>query len=243
MTLKEPLAQAKEHLWANIINSVNDIWPSIQVIFKQNDLVKEAIEAIQRVKAKLGDMLEEATRIIQFLNSKNKYELQELDIVDKIGTILEVNKVLTKRNLMMQLEDKWQTMELAIGRFMVKFDALRQKGLPNPLVINDRLILHEDYNRKIIEVARDQANNFSMKGMPIGKVLYQTFENLFYLQHEVKHPFVNKPTFAKYTEADEVYRRMVNIKLLDIETLEKINDLLSNCKVKVNTVSKIKETG
>ena len=101
---------------------------------------------------------------------------------------------------MINMEDKCQTMQLAIDRFMVKFDALRHKGLPNPLVINDRLMPQEDYNRKIREVERDQANNSSMKGMSTGKVLYQTFENLFYLQHEVKHLFVNKPTFAKYTE-------------------------------------------
>jgi len=73
--LNEPLGQAKEKLWANIIDSVNDIWPSIEVIFQQIDLIKKAMEAIQRVKAELGDMLEKATRIIHFLNSKNKYEL------------------------------------------------------------------------------------------------------------------------------------------------------------------------
>ena len=67
---------------------------------------------------------------------------------------------------MMNLEEKCQTMELAIDRFMVKFDTLRQKGLPNPLVINDRLMPHEDYNKKIREVVRDQSNNSSMKGMP-----------------------------------------------------------------------------
>ena len=107
------------------IDSVNDIWPSIQVIFEQNDLVKEATKAIQRVKAELGDVPEEASRIIQFLNSKNKYELQELDIADRTGTILEVKKMLTKRNLMMNLDVKCQIMELAIERFMVKFDVLR----------------------------------------------------------------------------------------------------------------------
>ena len=100
-------------------------------------------------------MPKEATKIIQFLNSKNKYEWQELDIAEKTGTLLEVKKVLTKRNLMMNLEDKFQTIELAIGRFMVQFEILRQKGLPNPLVINDRLMPYEDYNNKIREVARD----------------------------------------------------------------------------------------
>lgn len=64
LTLKDPLAQAKQILWANIIDLVNDIWPSIQVIFEQNDLVKEASEAIQRVRAELGNMSEEASIII-----------------------------------------------------------------------------------------------------------------------------------------------------------------------------------
>jgi len=95
------------------------------VIFEQNDLVKEAGDAIQRVRAELGNKLEEASRIIQFLNSKNKYELQELGITDITETILEVEKVIIKRNLMIQLEEKCQTMELAIARFMVKFYALR----------------------------------------------------------------------------------------------------------------------
>lgn len=62
-------------MWANIIDSVNDIWPSIQVIFEQIDLIKQATKAIHKVKEKLGDMPEEATRINHFLNSKNKYEL------------------------------------------------------------------------------------------------------------------------------------------------------------------------
>lgn len=35
LTLKEPLGQAKEQLWANIIDFVSDIWPSIQVIFSK----------------------------------------------------------------------------------------------------------------------------------------------------------------------------------------------------------------
>lgn len=44
-----------KHLWDNIINSVNDIWTSIQIIFEQNDLVKEANEAIQKVNVDPGE--------------------------------------------------------------------------------------------------------------------------------------------------------------------------------------------
>lgn len=205
LTLSKPIGKAKEELWANIIDSVKDIWPSIQVIFEQIYLIKQATKAIQRVKEELGDMLEEAPRFIYFLNSKNKYELQELEIPDRTCTILEFKKVLTNMNLMLNLEEKCQNMQLAIDRFTVKFKLLKEKGLPNPLVINDKLMTHEDYNKKIKEVAKEQVITSSMKGLPTGKVLYQAFENLFYLQHEVKHMFINKPTFCKSIEADEIY--------------------------------------
>ena len=76
LSLKELLAHAKQQLWAKIINLVNDIWPSIQVIFEQKDLIKEASDAIQKVKEELGKKPEEATEIIKFLNSKNKQELK-----------------------------------------------------------------------------------------------------------------------------------------------------------------------
>jgi len=58
------------------------------------------------VKEELGDLLEDAKRLIHFLNSKNKYELHELDIEDTTKIILETRKVLSKRNLMLNLEEK-----------------------------------------------------------------------------------------------------------------------------------------
>jgi hypothetical protein len=48
----------------------------------------------------------EATKIIKFLNSKTKEELEDLKIEDRMETILEVKRVLTKRGLMLQLEEK-----------------------------------------------------------------------------------------------------------------------------------------
>lgn len=64
---------------------------------------------------------------------------------------------------MIQIEDKCQNMELTVNRFMNKFDVLRQKGPRNPLVINDRLMRHEDYDKNIREVAKEQSNSSSMK--------------------------------------------------------------------------------
>ena len=112
---------------------------------------------------------------------------------------------------MIHLEDKCQNMEVSITRFMMKFDVLRQKGLPNPLVIHDKLMKQDDYDKKMREVSKDQANLPSSQVIPTRKVIYKNLENLFYLQHEVKHIFINKPTFSKYTEANDTLRRMMKI--------------------------------
>jgi len=40
LTLSEPLGKAKQLLWANIFDSINDIWASIHVSFEQIALIK-----------------------------------------------------------------------------------------------------------------------------------------------------------------------------------------------------------
>ena len=88
LTLKEPMAQIRQKVWANIIEEVSDIWSSIQVIYEQKDLVKSAREAIQKIKEELGKKPKKALEIIKFLNSKNRQELEEIGINDRTETIL-----------------------------------------------------------------------------------------------------------------------------------------------------------
>ena len=48
------------------------------------------------------------------------------------------------------------------------------------------------------------------QGIPTGKVLLKSFEDLFYLPYEIKHLFVIKPTFSRYIEVDENFRKLKN---------------------------------
>ena len=120
----------KEILWTNIIDYINDVLPSIQVIFEQTELVKVATKAIHKTMEELRDKPEEANQLIEFLNSRNRYQLEELEIDDRIGTIIEIKKVLTKRNLMLNLEKRCQSIQADIDRFITKFGLLREKDLP-----------------------------------------------------------------------------------------------------------------
>ena len=83
-----------------------------------------------------------------------------------------------------------------------------------------------DYDKKIREYAKEQVNKPTGQGIPTRKVLLKSFEDLFYLQYEIKHLFVIKPTFAKYTEADENFRKLKNIQIPKNEDWQALTDLL-----------------
>jgi len=209
------LAQAKETIWMGILDSINEIWPSIQIIFEHKELIEKFGETIFQVREKLGDMLTEATNIIILLNSKSKYELEELGISDRTTTILEVKQVLTKRNLINELKVRCETLELGVNRFCNRIEALIQKGMPNIYVINDKLITQEDYVLKMKEMARNSVNFSGIKGNMTSRAFLETMENDLYIQNEVKHVFTVKPTFAKYIEVDEIYLRVIKLTIPD----------------------------
>lgn len=131
---------------------------------------------------------------------------------DKTDTILEIKRVLTKRNLMQNLERRCQDMQVEIIFFMEKFTVLQSKGLPSPLVINDKLMKHIDYVDKLNKYVGIQASSSSsasgVKALPTGQVLYDSLENLFYIEHEVKNLFTIQPNFFRYTKADETLRKL-----------------------------------
>jgi hypothetical protein len=118
---------------------------------------------------------------------------------------------LTKRGLMLQLEEKAQAMDIGVQRFFSKMDILHKKGLPGLLVINDKLITLSDYKQKIISVAKDGSKFAGIQGSITGKVFLETLQLDLSIQHEIKYIFITKPTFSKYTEMDEVYRRLIKI--------------------------------
>jgi hypothetical protein len=151
------LAEVKESVWMDIKKSVNEIWPMVQAMFEKNELVKISKQAIEKIRGELGEMPIEAIEIITFLNSKTREELEDLKIEYRIETILEVKRILTKRGLMLQPEDKVQTMDIGVKIFFIKIEALQKKGLPGLRVINDKLMTLSDYKNKLATMAKDSS--------------------------------------------------------------------------------------
>jgi hypothetical protein len=160
---------------------------------------------------------------IQF---KDQEELEELKIEDRTETILEVKRVLTKRGLMLQLEEKIQVMDQGVQRFFHKIDALQRKGLPGMKVINDKLMTLPDYKKRLTEISNDSSKFAGIQGSITGKAFMEALQLDIEIQHEIKHIFVIKPTFAKYTDMDEVYRRLLKVTVPGHIRWEELCDLL-----------------
>jgi hypothetical protein len=183
-----------------------EIWPFIQKQIEQHELVHKAGQAIEKIREELEERPTEATDLIGFLKSKTKQELEALEIEDRARTILEVKKVLTKKGLMLQLEEKSQMMDIGVQRFFSKVDMLHKKGLPGLLVINDN-------KQKIIIVEKDGSKFVGIQGSITGKDFLETLQLDLSIQHEIKYIFITKPTFAKYTEMDEIYRKLLKVSI------------------------------
>ena len=113
-----PLGEIRGILWTSINQSLSNVQPSIQTIYGQVDLVNAAHGEIQNVRALLGQMPDQANRLIHLLNYRNREQLEQLGILNRICTILEIKKVLTKRTLMQNLEKGCQDMQVEINSFM-----------------------------------------------------------------------------------------------------------------------------
>ena len=124
----------------------------------------------------MGEIPTEENEIIRFLNSKTKDDLKSMEIEDRTKTILEVKKVLTKRGLMLQLEERTQNMDIRVHIFFNKIDALQKKGLPNLLVLNEKLLTFSDYKQNIVMVAKDSSKFSGIQGSITGKTFLETLQ-------------------------------------------------------------------
>ena len=112
---------------------------------------------------------------------------------------------------MLQLEEKVHNMDIGFQRFFNKIEALQKKGLPSLMVLNDKLMTLPDYKKKMATMAKDSSKFSGIQGSITGKAFLETLQRDINIQHEIKYIFIIKPTFSKYIEVDEIYRRLLKV--------------------------------
>jgi hypothetical protein len=117
-------------------------------------------------------------------------------------------------------------MDIGVQRFFNKFEVLNKKGLPGMLVLNDKLITWPDYNQKLRTMAKDNSKFAGIQGSITGKGFLSTLQIDLNIRHEIKHIFITKTTFSKYTEMDEIYRKLLKISIPSKKRWDKLCELL-----------------
>lgn len=103
---------------------------------------------------------------------------------------------------------------------------MTSKGLPSMLVINDKLMPIEDYVRKLTKVGTNAASVSNIRGAATPRVVLNALRDSFFILNEIRRIFPLKPTFTKYTEMDEVYRRVTKLSIPDKKSWEQLTNLL-----------------
>ena len=76
------------------------------------------------------------------------------------------------------------------------------------MVINDKLMPIEDYVKKLTEVGTHATLVANIKRSATPALIVKTLKDSFFILDEIKLIFLVKPTFSKYTDMDEIYRRV-----------------------------------
>ena len=130
---------------------------------------------------------------------------------------------------MQNLERRCSDMQEEITAFRTRFDILLNKGFPSPFISEDKWMDLEIYVEKLDKYADTQANastSSSTTALPIGKDIHAKLENLFYLEHEVKHLFPVQPIFFRYTDTDETLRKLQRTIIPENKWWEELLELL-----------------
>ena len=94
------------------------------------------------------------------------------------------------------------------------------------MVINDKLMTLPDYKKRLADVAKDSSKFAEIQGIITSKAFLYALQWDISIQHEIRYIFLTKPTFAKYTEMDEVYRRLLKVNVPSHLRWEELYDLI-----------------
>ena len=75
-------------------------------------------------------------------------------------------------------------------------------------------------------MSKDNSKFAGIQGSITGKAFMDSLQLDISIQHEIKHIFIIKPTFAKYRDMDEVYRRLLKVTVPGHLRWEETCDLL-----------------
>jgi hypothetical protein len=83
-----------------------------------------------------------------------------------------------------------------------------------------------NYKKRLADVSNDSSKFTGIQGSITSKAFLDALQWDISIQHEIRCIFLTKPTFTKYTEMDEVYRKLLKVNVPNHLGWEELCDLI-----------------
>lgn len=105
-------------------------------------------------------------------------------------------------------------------------EPLYKKGLPNLLVINEKLSTWPNYNAQVMNKARDSSKVTAERLSMIGRVFLEALLFDLNIQFAILNMFITRLTFSRYSKVNEVYKKLMKMNIPSQQCWDKISELL-----------------
>jgi hypothetical protein len=166
--------------------------------------------AIEQLAHVHKEPVEKAQSIINFLKLSSDEALQGFKVNDRFQTIMLVNKVVDKDEIIRKMKSKSEALQKEIKDIYSLFKPLIYKGMPHFWDVENRLLKKEKFDDLLINKRNGHSNFEDLEGNIRGKVIVVKLGDLFDLLNMAK-----RINFPKHVVED-----YINLELLAIQMME-----------------------
>ena len=208
---KELLKSTQHFLWDLLIVEVSKFWKDLKRMEVKKSYIYSALDKHKLATEQLAHLhkspVERARVTINFLKLSSEEALQAFKITDRYQTILLLQRVIEKEELIQKVRDKCKVLQEEIKAIYVIFKPLMDKGLPYFWDSENRLLKKYSYDNLIVAKRNDHSSFEDLEGNLRGEVLVAKLGDAFELLNMIR-----KITLPQ-TEVEEY----INLEILSIQ--------------------------
>ena len=187
---KELLKSTQHSLWDLISVEVSKFWKELRRMEVKKAYIYSALDKHKLATEQLAHLhktpSERAKIAINFLKLSSEEALQAFKITDRYQTIILLQRVIEKEELIQKVHDKSKVLQEEIKAVYAIFKPLMDKGLPYFWDTENRLLKKDQYDNLIVNKRNDHSNFEDLEGNLRGEVLVAKLGDVFELLNMIK---------------------------------------------------------
>lgn len=211
---KELLKSIQHSLWDLISVEVGKFWKELRRMEVKKAYIYSTLDKHKLATEKLAHLhknpSERAKIAINFLKLSSEEALRAFKITDRYQTIIVLQRVIEKEELIQKVHDKSKVLKEEIKTIYAIFKPLMDKGLPYFWDTENILLKKDQYDNRIVNKRNDHSNFQDLEGNLRGEVLVAKLGDFFELLHMIKKITIPQLEVEEY----------INLEILSIQMKE-----------------------